>query len=311
MKPRILIVGSSNIDFVCTMPYVPQAGQTVISEGSYAFVPGGKGANTAVGAARLGADAVFCTRLGNDAYASQLKARYQKEGVDTRFVKADKTAATGFATIMVEHNGANRIVVYPGANKKLSTEDVEDAFTCYPDAFILQFEIPEEIALFACSQASKKDVKIFVDAGPASSDFPLESLPPLEVFSPNETETAIYTGILPNSSDNCLRAAIALSERVTAKYIVIKLGERGCFIYDGTHCHHMAPVEVPNVIDTTAAGDAYTAAMTHKYLETKDIYKACEYANAVGAYVVTKKGALSSLPTNKELDDFLKQLDSL
>ncbi len=309
MKPRILVVGSSNIDFVCTMPFVPQAGQTVISQGSYAFVPGGKGANTAVCAARLGADVVFCTRLGNDGYASQLKDRYSKESIDTRFVKIDKTQNTGLAAIMVEQNGANRIVVYPGANQMLSTDDVEDAFTCYPDAFILQFEILQETALFACNQASKKDVKIFVDAGPASSDFPLESLPPLEVFSPNETETAIYTGILPNSSDNCLRASIALSERVSAKYIVLKLGERGCFIYDGTHCHHIAPVEVPCVVDTTAAGDAFTAALTHKYLETGgDILRACEYANAVGAYVVTKKGAFSSLPSSKALDEFLKEI---
>ncbi len=309
MKPRILVVGSSNIDFVCRVSRVPCAGRTLVSDGAYAFVPGGKGANTAVCAGRLGADIVFCTRVGNDGYASQLKERYERENVDTRFVKLDKNAQTGLAVVLVEDDGSNRIIVYPGANELLSVDDVEDAFTCYPDALLLQLEIPTPIVLSSIEFAQKNNVPVFLDAGPATADFPLEELGKLEVFSPNEIETQIYTGINPNSSDNCLRAVIALSERVDAKYIVLKLGDRGCFVYDGTHCRHIAPFEVKEVVDTTAAGDAFTAAMTHKYLTNgADIYSACEYANLVGAYVVTKKGAFSSLPTNRQLQEFSKML---
>ena len=210
MKSRILLIGSSNIDFVCRMNRVPERGETVISEDTYAFVPGGKGANSAVAAARLGADVVFCSRVGNDSYGNQLAEKYENEGIDTRFVIKDKTARTGLAAIMVEETGHNRIVVYPGANYNLCRNDVEGAFTTYPDALLMQLEIDTELVIEATKMAEEKDVKVVLDAGPARADFPLESLGKLEILSPNETETKILTGIMPNSSENCLRACVNL-----------------------------------------------------------------------------------------------------
>ena len=251
MKPRILAVGSSNIDFVCCMPRTPQAGETITSDESYAFVPGGKGANAAVAAARLGADVVFCTRVGNDSYAAQLKSKYAAQGIDTRFVNVDKTAKTGLAVVMVENSGANRIIVYPGANALLSAQDVEDAFSCYPDALLIQCEIDSDTVIAAAKLAQRENAKIFFDAGPAKTDFPLEALPPVEIFSPNETETYTFTGIMPNSADNCLKACIALSSRVKAKYIVIKLGERGCFVYEDIYSRVVAVVETGTHVATT------------------------------------------------------------
>lgn len=306
MKSRILVVGSSNIDFVCRMERVPLQGETMISDGAYAFVPGGKGANTAVAAARLGADVIFCTRLGDDSYGRQLVEKYNSEGIDTRFVTMDKGARTGLAVIMVEESGHNRIVVYPGANMNLDEDDVDSAFTTYPDALVMQLEIDRETVIAAAKFANKKGAKVFLDAGPATPDFPLEELGKLEVLSPNETETRILTGITPNSSDNCLRACVALMNRVPCKYVVLKLGDRGCFVYDGTHCHHLAPLDIGEVVDTTAAGDAFTAALAARYMQNgNDILDACEFANAVGGYVVTKAGAMPSLPTIKDLKDFL------
>jgi len=306
MKSRILVIGSSNIDFVCRMPKVPERGETLVSNDNYAFVPGGKGANSAVAAARLGGDVVFCSRVGNDSYGNQLSEKYEAEGIDTRFVVKDKTARTGLAAIMVEETGHNRIVVYPGANYNLSVTDVEEAFTTYPDALLMQLEIDTELVIEATKMAEQNGIKVVLDAGPARADFPLESLGKLEILSPNETETQILTGIIPNSSDNCLRACVNLMNRVDAKYIVLKLGERGCFVYDGIHCTHVAPVEIGSAVDTTAAGDSFTAALTYKYCENGgDIVEACEFANAVGAYVVTKPGAFSSIPTMKELQEFL------
>jgi len=306
MKKRILAVGSSNIDFVGRMPRVPQPGETLISNDSYAFVPGGKGANSAVAAARLGADVVFCTRVGNDGYAFQLHDKYKAEGIDTRFVFRDKTAKTGLAVVMVEQTGHNRIVVYPGANALLSKADIEEAFTCYPDALLIQLETDFDSVVCATEMAHKQGAKVFLDAGPARSDYPYYSLAPLEVFSPNETETEIITGIRPTGAESCLRAAISICSMIRTKYVVIKLGERGCFVYDGTHCRHIAPVEIGIAVDTTAAGDAFMAALTHRYLNNgEDIFEACEYANGVGAYVVTKPGAFPSLPTEKQLREFL------
>lgn len=310
MKPRILVIGSSNIDFVCKMDRVPLQGETMLSDGGYAFVPGGKGANTAVAAARLGGDVIFCTRVGDDSYGSQLVEKYNFEGMDTRFISRDKSAKTGLAVIMVEAAGHNRIVVYPGANMNLSPVDAEEAFTSYPDALIMQFETDRETVLAAGRLAVEKGTKIFLDAGAVTSDFPLEQMGRLEVLSPNETETKILTGITPNSSANCLRACVALMNRVACKYIVLKLGDRGCYIYDGTHCHHIAPIDVGVPVDTTAAGDAFTAAMTVRYLENGgNILDACEFANAVGGYVVTKPGAITSLPTVSELREFLENAE--
>ena len=306
VKSRILVVGSANIDFVCRMSRVPQAGETLISNDTYAFVPGGKGANTAVAAARLGGDVVFCARLGDDSYGTQLREKYKAEGIDTRFIVKDKTSRTGLATIMVEDGGNNRIVVYPGANMNLCDRDVESAFTTYPDALLLQLEIDRETVFSAARHAIQNKAKLFLDAGPATPDFPLEELGQVEVLSPNETETKILTGITPNSSANCLRACMELMSRVACKYVVLKLGDRGCFVYDGTHCHHIAPVEIGEAVDTTAAGDSFTAALAVKYMENGgDIIDACEFANAVGAYVVTKPGAFSSIPTRKQVSEFV------
>ena len=309
MKPRLLVIGSANIDFVCSVERIPLQGETMISDGTYAFVPGGKGANTAVAAARLGGDVVFCARVGNDSYGKQLCEKYTAEGIDTRFITMDKANKTGLAVITVENSGHNRIVVYSGANMKLSADDAEEAFTSYPDAVLMQLEIDREAVISATHLARKKGTKVFLDAGPATSDFPFEQLGPLEVLSPNETETKILTGITPNSAANCLRACIELMNRVPCKHVVLKLGDRGCYVYDGTHCHHLAPIDIGEPVDTTAAGDAFTAALAVRYMQNgNDILDACEFANAVGAYVVTKAGAMPSIPTTKELQAFLMNL---
>jgi ribokinase len=306
MKKRILVVSSANMDFVMNMKRVPSAGETVIDHGNYKYVPGGKGANAAIAAARLGADCVFCTRLGSDTNGAVLKKFYTDNGIDPRFIKIDRNASTGLAAIMVEANGMNRIVVYPGANGNLCDDDVEEAFICYPDALFVNFEIPKEVMYTACKYAEKQGIPIFIDAGPADLSIRLSELPPIEVFSPNESETFAFTGIKPSSMDNCLRAASALYNKMKVKYIVIKLGDRGCFIYDGIHYNLASPYET-EAVDTTAAGDAFTAALTLEYMRKGDILAACSYANAVGSMVVSKSGASSSIPTADEVSEFLKK----
>lgn len=306
---RILVVGSANIDFLMTTPYVPAPGETIISEGAYTFVPGGKGANTAVAAAKLGAQVVFCARVGDDAYGDRLMNIYKEHGIDLRYVKADKLEQTGLAVVLLEKGGVNRIVVYPGANKRINESDVENSFFSYPDAVITQFEIGEAAVLSTARTANTEGVPLIIDAGPARKDFPLAKLEQVEIFSPNETETEILTGIRPNTLDDCLRASIALSNSVDIKYVVLKLGVRGCYIYDGKYCDLISPFDV-NAVDTTAAGDAFTAALTSEYLRTNDIQAAAKYANAVGAITVTKVGAISSLPSAVEVRAFIQEYES-
>mgnify|MGYP002344503831 CR=1 FL=1 len=303
---RILVVGSANIDFLMTTPYVPAPGETIVSEGAYTFVPGGKGANTAVAAAKLGTQVVFCARVGDDAYGDRLISLYKEHGLDLRYLKVDKLEQTGLAVVLLEKGGVNRIIVYPGANKRINENDIENAFFSYPDAIITQFEIGDTAVISAARTANTEGVPLIIDAGPARRDFPLAKLEQVEIFSPNEVETEILTGIRPNTLEDCLRASIALSNAVDIKYVVLKLGARGCYIYDGKYCDIISPFDVQSV-DTTAAGDAFTAALTAEYLRTGDIIAAAKYANAVGALTVTKVGAISSLPSSLEVKSFIEE----
>ena len=300
MDKRVLVVSSANLDFVQRMRRLPNAGETVIESAAYSYVPGGKGANSAVAFSRLGDDCVFCTRLGTDHNGNRLCAVYEKEGIDTRFITRDRTLPTGLASILVEEDGANRIIVYPGANEKLNASDIEEAFTCYPDAVYLQFEIPDKAVLTTAQFAKEKKIPLFVDAGPARADFPLEQLGRVEIFSPNEAETRIYTGIEPTNGEGCLRAAIKLSTMVDAKYIVIKIGSRGAYIYDGKY-YHIVPAIPVQAIDTTAAGDIFTAALVHFYMEGRNIETAAHLANCAAAIGVSRAGAYTSIPTLKEV----------
>ena len=303
---RILTVSSANMDFVMSVSKIPQGGETQLESGTYQFVPGGKGANSAVAVRRLGGDSVFCCRLGKDANGSIMHNIYKKEGLDTRFIVVDPDAVTGLGAIMVEPNGQNRIILFPGANVRLTKEDIDASFICRPDALLMQLEITQDAVMHAAWTANEKNIPIILDAGPANRDFPLADLPPLEIFSPNETETEIFTGINPTNPDNCLRAAMALQKLVSAKYYVIKLGGRGCYIYDGKY-YHCLPAYGVNAVDTTAAGDAFTAALTLEYLRSGDIVRAGRYANVVGALAVSKKGALPSLPTDAMVAKFIAE----
>lgn len=305
MKKRVLVVSSANMDFVMRVGKMPEGGQTVVEKRGYDYIPGGKGANSALALARLGADSIFCTRLGCDNHGQKLKALYNDSGIDTRFIVSDKSAPTGLAAIVVEEDGQNRIIVYPGANERITADDVEDAMTCLPDAVFMHFEVPFEAVAAATEFANKKKIPVFIDAGPARTDYPLEKLGRLEVISPNESETLALTGIMPNNADNCLRAAYELMKRVDTKYVVIKLGGRGAYIYDGTYAKLLTTYEGP-VVDTTAAGDAFTAALTLEYLKSGSIERAVKYANAVGTIVVGKEGASSSLPTAAQVDEFIR-----
>ena len=309
MKKRVLVVSSANMDFVMQMNAIPAAGQTVVDPNSYHYVPGGKGANSAVAFKRLGGDCVFCCKLGKDANGALLHRVYEKEGLDTRFIATDPEQPTGLAAIMVEAaSGANRIVVYPGSNATLNEDDIDAAMTCYPDALYMQLEISHDAVIYAARAAARKNIPIFMDAGPADRAFPLEKLPRLEVFSPNETECEIFTGIKPDTPEHCLHACLELSRRVDTKYIVLKLGGRGCFVYDGKY-YNCVPSYDTKVVDTTAAGDAFTAGLVLDYLEHADILHAAHYGNVVGAITVSRAGASTSIPSESEVQKFIERND--
>ena len=305
MKSRVLVVSSANMDFVQRMAKIPEAGQTIVTDSMYSYIPGGKGANSAVTFARLGADTVFCARVGRDQNGAALRRIYEKEGIDTRFLVEDPESATGLASIIVEEDGMNRIVVYPGANNNVNENEIEEAFTTYPDAVYMQFEIPFEAVEIAANYAFEQNIPLFVDAGPVSEAVELEKLHKVEILSPNETECEALTGIYPDSIENCLKACIRLCSMVEIKYVVLKLGRRGAFVYDGKYYHIVQSYRV-DALDTTAAGDIFTAALTYAYLKKGDILEATRFANLAAALSVTREGAYSSIPTLAEVKEFSK-----
>ena len=306
MKNRILVIGSANMDLSLNVYKIPSAGETIIDDGGVAYTPGGKGANAAIAFSKLGATTLFCTKLGRDVHGQQLYKFYQEQGLDTSCIKVDNEFPTGFSVVLKESDAQNRIICYPGANTHISADSMAQAFISVPDALFVSFEISFNNALAAAKMAEAKGVPIFIDAAPADKDHSLEALPPIEVFSPNETETYEYTGILPEGADSSMRASLALKRRVNAKYIVIKQGARGASIWDGKHFQMVPAIRPEKVVDTTAAGDTFTAAMTLEYLKNGgDIKRAVIYGTAAAAIAVSRPGASSSVPTEDEVIAFI------
>ena len=300
---KILTVSSANMDFVMDTPRIPDGGETLISRGSYNYIPGGKGANSAVAVARLGGKSIFCASVGRDSNGNTLLELYNNEGIDTRFLYRTNDAPTGLAVIMVEDSGQNRIVIYPGANAKISKEAIDAAVSeSRPDVLFMQLETTPATVLYAANAASAAGIPIVIDAGPADPEFPLDLLPKIEIFSPNESETEIFTGIKPVDEASCAEAVKRLSERVKAKHYCIKLGDKGCYV-DGV----TVPSFKTKAVDTTAAGDTFTAALTLEYLKDGDILRAARFACAAAAIVVSRHGASSSIPERSEVEHFLAE----
>lgn len=301
---KILTISSANMDFIMQTEKIPAGGETYISGGSYSYVPGGKGANSALAFARLGGESIFCTAVGNDANGEKLLALYKNEGLDVSHILRCDDTPTGLASIILENSGENRIIVFPAANERLTKHQVISALDECPDALFLQFEISREITLYAANEAAKRNIPVFMDAGPADPSFPYDKLINTTVFSPNETECKILTGVEPSDPSSCLLAAQKLSDMTNAKAVVIKLGGRGCYVYlDGKgEIFSSYPIEK---VDTTAAGDAFTAGLTLEYLRCGNIRRAARYANAVGALTVSRLGVSASIPTCDEVERFV------
>lgn len=299
-QPKILVVGSINMDLLLLTDRMPLPGETMISE-EYIFGPGGKGANQATACAKLGANTSFVCKVGNDDFGRELTANLAKNNINTDFVGISPSKKTGFCVIMLEDGGNNRLIVHLASNLDITTTDIDQALTQHYDGIIMQFEIAEDIVAYTVQKAREKNIPVIIDAGPAIP-FPLHKLEGIEILSPNETETAALCGITPDSADNCLNAAKALAKDTKAKHIVLKLGEKGAFHYHpqtDTHKHYPSVKVTP--VDATAAGDVFTAALAIEYLTHKDIQKGIQFANKAGALTVTKKGAGESVPTRAEV----------
>jgi len=294
----ILVVGSLNMDLVVRAPRFPAPGETISGE-DLAIIPGGKGANQAVAAARLGAAVSMLGRVGSDVFGQSLLDNLTKNKVNTSRVRRD-TAATGTATIIVDAHGQNSIVLSPGANGKVSPDDVADL----PDAkiLILQFEIPSETVLRAAQQAREKEMRVIVNPAPARKVGP-ELLKLVDILIPNESELSLLTGTPVTDSASAEAAAWRMIAQGVGMVIVTR-GEHGSLTVTQNDIYHVPAFQV-EVIDTTAAGDAFIGGLAVALAEDKPIREALTNANACGALAVTRFGAQPSLPTRDEVQIFL------
>jgi ribokinase len=305
MPPRVLVVGSINLDLVVRVLKLPKPGETVHGD---AFVesPGGKGANQAVAAAWLGAQATMIGRIGDDAFGQKALVALSRASVNIDHVLITRGCSSGVALINVEASGQNAITVIPGANACVTPDDVqelEDLFRV-TDAVLVQLEIPLSTVVATCSLARKHGALIVFDPAPAPNHELPNELYAADLICPNQIEAEALTGIAVTTPANALAAAALLSSR-GAKQTVIKLGKQGAFVCD-SDCKSMhVPAPQVNAIDTTAAGDAFQAALAVALIEGQSLFNATRFACAAGALATTKHGAQQAMPTRGDLEQLL------
>jgi ribokinase len=300
MRPgKIVIIGSSNMDMVVKTDHIPIPGETVLS-GSFMMNPGGKGANQAVAVARLGGQAVFICKLGNDVFGKQFSYLFNDEHIDTSFILSDENLPSGVALITVDASGENSIVVASGANAHLRVADITPALEEIAQASILlvQLEIPMDTVNFAIGYASSKGVKVILNPAPANILSP-ELLKQVDILTPNKTEASMLSGIKVSNMETAKKAARIIREQ-GVKNVVVTMGSQGAVV-----CQQGGSVVLPapkmETVDTTAAGDVFNGALAVALSEGKDLEAAVAFACEAAAISVTRLGAQSSIPYRNEV----------
>lgn len=302
---HIIVFGSINIDLAGRLPHLPRAGETLHGD-TCAMSLGGKGANQAVAAARLGARVDLVARLGADAFGAMATERLAAFGVGTSAVTSDRGAMTGIAMIHVDAEGRNTITVFAGANTQLGAADLARAEAAMQgaSALLLQLEVPQQASLAAAQRARAAGATVILDPAPC----PPQGVPDLllaaaDVVTPNEVEAEILTGIACDTTDGARRAARQLVER-GARVAVVKLGGRGAYLFGGGQDMLVAPFVVPTV-DTVAAGDCFNAGLAVALSEGLDLPDAVRLACACGALATTRPGAADAAPSRDEVNALL------
>ncbi|MCX7799876.1 MAG: ribokinase [Fimbriimonadales bacterium] len=304
---RIVVVGSANIDFVFRVVRSPNAGETLSGDG-WAVHPGGKGANQAVAAAKLGGDVLFVAKAGTDPQTEAMLESYRAAGLRTHGILRTNTVPTGAASIWVDASGQNRIIVVAGANGELRADEVLAAAAGFRGAAyaLFQHETPRETVEESIRQIPE-EVRVVLNPAPARHVSP-EALARLWLVTPNESEAESITGVRPSDEASCATASAWFFERGVAN-VVITLGEKGCWVQSRGEQGAVVPAPTVPVVDTTAAGDAFNGALAVFLDEGLPLRTAARRANCAAALSVTKPGAQPSLPSRADLERFLSELE--
>jgi ribokinase len=303
--PKICVVGSSNIDLISMVPRLPMLGETLVGH-SFHMGYGGKGANQAVMAAKLGAQVTMVTKVGRDVFGEGTLKNYREQGIDTTWVMFDDTRFSGVAPIFVDPNARNFIVIVPGANMGLSPADAQAArdVILAADLVVCQLEVPVETTLEAFRIAKSGQVRTILNPAPAAP-IPDELLQLTDICAPNETETELLTGLPVHTLAEAEVAAQKLRVR-GAQTVILTLGERGALLVDEKTVEHVPAIQV-DAVDPTGAGDAFIGSLAVYLAEGQPLRDAIHRANAVAALSVTRIGTQVSFPKRADANTFLEQ----
>ncbi|WP_217696554.1 MULTISPECIES: ribokinase [Paenibacillus] len=304
-KLDIVVIGSLNMDMVVRTNRSPNAGETLIGQ-AFALSPGGKGANQAVAAARLGAEVSMIGRVGKDTFGSEMLEIIRNEGIHIEHISVSEHEATGVASIVIEEDGENRIIVVPGANIELTVEDIQalEAVISQAKIIVLQLEMDLAMSEQAIAIAHRKGIPAILNPAPARV-LKDEMLAQVSYLTPNETEAGILSGMTVDSAETAEQAARILLQK-GVQNVIVTLGSKGALIVNAEGAKAVPGFPV-KVVDTVAAGDSFNGALAQQLVLGKTLEEAVSFANAVGALAVGKEGAIPSLPQLSEVEQFLKR----
>lgn len=304
MKPRIVVLGSSNTDMIVGVPRVPRAGETILG-GEFATAAGGKGANQAVAAARAGGAVSLVACVGRDALGDAALAGFRREGIDVRHVARDRRAPSGVALILVARGGENCIAVAPGANRLLSPRRARAARAALvgSSALLVQLETPLETVASAAATAARAGVPVILNPAPACA-LPASLLRLVTILTPNQTEAELLSGVAVHDTSSAAEAATRLLA-AGVRSVVITMGARGAFAMSSQGRWRVPGFRV-KAVDTTGAGDVFNGSLAVALGEGRLLPAAVRFANAAAALSVTRRGAQPSAPTRVEIDELLR-----
>jgi ribokinase len=299
MRPSILVIGSSNTDMVIKADHLPQPGETILG-GVFLMNPGGKGANQAVAAARLGGSVVFICKTGNDIFGRQSIQLFKEEGINTAFVVADSANPSGVALITVDKNAENCIVVASGANAKLVSADLHKADQEFHNATVvlMQLEIPVATVAWAAAKAAGNSAVVILNPAPACV-LPDSLMQQVHVITPNKTEAEMLSGIRIDDMAAAIRAGKLIRDR-GIETVIITLGAEGALLIQNEMAE-LIPSPQTQAVDTTAAGDVFNGALAVAIAEQMPIRAAVAFACQAAAISVGRMGAQASAPYRKEI----------
>jgi ribokinase len=296
---KIIVIGSSNTDMVIVSDRLPKPGETILG-GQFLLNPGGKGANQAVAAAKLGGETHFVCNVGNDVFGEMARKQFIETGIHSEFVQTDSKNPSGVALINVDAHGENCITVASGANGSLSKADIDNASILFEkeNILLIQLEIPLESVWYAIEKAAKSGMKVILNPAPAAQ-IPDHVYPHLFAITPNETEIELLTGIAVTHLDEAKKAAAQLIEK-GVQHVIITLGAQGAF-YQSAHDELFVPTQAVKAVDTTAAGDCFNGALAVALSQQKSWLDAINFSCRAATYSVMHAGAQASMPELKNL----------